>query len=168
MTVKMIIATDQNFGIGINNSIPWDCPADMRYFRERTKGFHVVMGYNTFKSLPLDSGLPMRDNTVITRNPEKCMLINGVDYYTEVVLLDDVVGEMKLHKKELSLDIWVIGGASIYQQLLPYVEEIHHTIIDGVYDCDTYFNMEFLKDWTLVGGKDLSENAVVNIWRKSK
>lgn len=167
MTVKMIIATDQNFGIGKDNKLPWDCPEDMQYFKEQTEGYHVVMGFNTFESLPFKRGLPNRDNTVITSWDRKCFLEDGQDYYLEVTLLPKVVGELRLHKKDLDLDTWIIGGASIYKELLPYVEEIHHTTIEGTYDCDTFFDMSFVKEWKLIGGKDLATNAVLKVWRKN-
>lgn len=160
--IKMIIATDRNFGIGISNSIPWDCPSDMKYFKEQTINSTVVMGRKTFESLNRKGGLPNRFNMVVSSS-WKYGHGNVVSKPLESII-SDICNPVFVDGD----DIWVIGGSSIYQQLLPFVEEIHHTIIDGVYDCDTHFNMNFLEDWELVGGKDLCENAVVNIWRKSK
>lgn len=158
MTIKMIIATDQNFGIGKDNKIPWNCPEDLQYFKEQTSRCVVIMGRKTFDSLPFEDGLPNRINKVITSTKRPCFYNpNKVNY------LNCPVDATFRHTET----VWVIGGSSLYLQLLPQVEEIHHTTIDGVYDCDTFFDMSFLEDWKLVGGKDLSENAVLNIYRKS-
>lgn len=158
--IKMIIATDQNFGIGINNSIPWDCPADMRYFKEQTIKSTVVMGRKTFESLGRKGGLPNRFNVVVSSS-WKYGHGNVVSKPLESVI-SDICNPVFVDGD----DIWIIGGASIYKELLPYVDEVHHTMIDSVYDCDTFFDMSFLDDWELVDGKALSENAVVNVWRR--
>mgnify|MGYP003677968380 CR=1 FL=1 len=175
MAVKMIIGTDQMFGIGKDNKLPWDCHEDLQYFKKQTLNSTVIMGRTTYESLPFENGLPRRKNYVLTRTKKfmttfgdslelpslPCVENSRQSYFCSEEFLHNL---MTLSKE----DIWVIGGASIYKQLLPYVEEIHHTIIDGVYDCDTFFNMDFLEYWELVGGKDLSDKAVVNIYRKLK
>lgn len=174
MTIKMIIATDQNFGIGKDNKIPWDCPADLRHFKKQTEDSIVIMGRKTYESLPFENGLPNRKNYVLTSTKKfmttigeplelpsfPCKEDSRQSYFCSRTFLHNFLGFVKE-------DVWIIGGASIYKELLPYVEEIHHTTIDGVYDCDTFFDMSFLEDWKLIGGKDLSENAVLNIWRKN-
>lgn len=162
MAIKMIIATDENFGIGKDNSIPWNSKEDMKYFKEQTLNSTVVMGRKTFESLGREGGLPNRFNIVASSSWEY-KHGNAVSK-----TLDSIINNICDPLFVRDEDIWVIGGASIYRQLLPFVEEIHHTIIEGGYDCDTHFNMDFLEDWELIGGKDLCENAVVNIWRKSK
>ena len=58
MTIKMIIATDCIFGIGKDNKLPWDCPEDLKYFKEQTLNDCVVMGRKTYESLPFENGLP--------------------------------------------------------------------------------------------------------------
>tara|TARA_B100001059_G_C17747425_1_gene535150 strand:+ start:126 stop:614 length:489 start_codon:yes stop_codon:yes gene_type:complete len=159
MTIKMIIATDCNFGIGKDNKLPWNCVEDLQYFKEKTYGSVVVMGGNTFKSLGCKS-LKGRENYVLYESNHYVRHHwPDVEFFNATRFLS--------YLPNIAADIWVIGGAKTYALLLPYVEEIHHTIIDGVYDCDTFFNMEFLEDWALVGGKDLAENAVVNVWRKN-
>ena len=170
MTIKMIIATDCNFGIGKDNKLPWDCHEDLQYFKEKTLNGCVVMGRKTYESLPFENGLPKRSNYVVTSqgladttdfelifNKNSCMVmmcgIERINGWISLPTWDD--------------DVWVIGGASIYKQLLPHVEEIHHTTINGEYDCDKFFDMSFLEDWVLHESFSLSDRAVVNIWRKS-
>jgi dihydrofolate reductase len=162
MTIKMIVATDLNGGMGLNNKLPWDCPEDLRYFKEQTLYKTVIMGRKTFESLPTKRGLPNRYNYIITRGEE----VDEQNYQTAD--FETVIGCL-FSKSYTDEDVWVIGGKSIYEQLLPYVEEIHHTIIDGVYDCDTFIDTKLWlnDDWKLVGGKDLSESAVVNIYRRN-
>lgn len=163
MTIKMIIATDQNFGIGKDNKLPWNCPEDLHYFKEQTSKGCVVMGRKTYGGLPFENGLPNRKNIVLSRVPVKSYMSQDVVWFSDKKHLRELYHTIVLPFE----DVWIIGGASIYKELLPFVEEIHHTIIDGGYDCDTHFNMEFLEDWELIGGKDLCENAVVNIWRRN-
>lgn len=160
MTIRLIIATDQESGIGKNNKIPWDCPEDLQYFKGQTEGGIVVMGHKTYKSLPFENGLPDRTNYVLSNS------LNFPDNIYKVCQLRCVSDMKRYCLHTTPLDVWVIGGASIYKQLLPYVEEIHHTIVDGVYDCDTFFDMNFLEDWDHFANVDLADNAVLNIWRK--
>ena len=174
MTIKMIIATDRNFGIGKDNKLPWDCPEDLQYFKEQTEGSVVVMGRKTYESLPFDNGLPDRKNYVLTGTKRfmttfgdslelpsfPCVDNSRQSYFCNRTFIHNFLG----FSKE---DVWIVGGASVYNQFLPRVEEIHHTIVDGEYDCDTFFDMSFLEDWVLHESFSLSDEATVNIWRRS-
>ena len=160
MTIKMIIATDCNFGIGKDNKLPWDCPEDLQYFKEQTKDKIVIMGRNTYESLPFENGLPDRTNYILSRS------LNLPDNMYRLCQLRCLTDIKKYCLDTTKRDVWVIGGASVYNQFLSRVEEIHHTIVDGEYDCDTFFDMSFLEDWILHESFSLSDEATVNIWRR--
>lgn len=167
MTVKMIIATGINGEIGYSDGrLAFECPEDMKYFREQTTGHNVVMGKNTWNSLPFKNGLPDRVNHVVTRNPDTLPLGIGagdVEMYRNLIPLFEHIGNK---------DTWIIGGAQIYSEFLDMVDEIHHSVIAGTNEeADVFFDMHFLckdNDWSLEEIKDLSEDVTVYVWKRKE
>lgn len=142
--MNLIVAVDKNWGIGHQNQLLVSIPADMKFFRETTTGKVVVMGRKTLESFPQKQPLKNRTNIVLTT--DKTYEVNGA-----IVLhtIEEVLEELKKYKQE---DIYVIGGESIYQQLLPYCTKAHLTKIDHAYEADTYFpNLDELSEWTMTG-----------------
>lgn len=122
----MIAAIDISYGIGRNNTIPWHLPEDLKQFKKLTTGGTVIMGRNTWDSLPLKP-LQRRKNIVITTS-----LLE--EKYENTIFTgrpsDHLGGEDP---------IWIIGGASIYRQFLPMVENIYLTRIFRDYNCNVQF-----------------------------
>lgn len=118
-TVKMILAKSRNGVIGNDGAIPWKCPEDMEYFKSVTMGGTVVMGRNTWESLPKKvRPLPGRENIVISRDPQ---------YRAEgAFVTSSVENAIRAATKNT---VWIIGGSTIYQLALPYVKEAHVTIL---------------------------------------
>ena len=114
--IRAIVAVDEKWGIGKKNDLLFRLPADMKYFREKTLGKTVCMGYNTLLSFPNGKPLPDRKNIVIC--PE------GVkrDDVAVVFNMQDMLAEIKKEK-----DVFVIGGAMFYRTMLPYCEEVYVT-----------------------------------------
>lgn len=141
MSVKMILATGQNYELGKDNRLLWNIPDDLKYFKEQTEFFNVVMGSNTFESLPLVDGLPNRINYVVTKDITKQLEGNKVRFTS----LDSIAYIMfKMGKYE---DYWVIGGASIYDQLIDYVDEVHWTRVLETYpEADTYLSQKVIDE----------------------
>lgn len=169
MTVKLIIATsDSNSGyaIGKDNKLLTHVPEDLAYFKRITEGSTVLMGRKTFESLPnMPEGLPDRINIVISSKPREKSVNPKLIFMSHLNNPLGVVVSSSLYTK----DIFVIGGASIYKQMLPLVEEIHHTVIKGSYpDADTHFDMSFLDngEWQLYSKEKLCDKATVNVWRR--
>ena len=142
--MNLIVAVDKNWGIGYRNKLLVRIPADQRFFRSETINKAVIMGRKTLESFP--NGLPLKQrlNVVITSNPEyqvkDAVVVRSVEEALEAV---------KDYKTE---DVYVIGGASIYEQMLPYCDTAHVTKIDYAYTVDTYFpNLDEKKDWVLTG-----------------
>ncbi|MFH1769067.1 MAG: dihydrofolate reductase [Parcubacteria group bacterium] len=115
--------------LGKDNKLLWDIPEDLRRFRRITKGHVVIMGRKTHESI--GRPLPHRLNIVITRNP---------DYKTEgctvVTSLELAIEEAKKHEKE---EIFIIGGAQIYEQAMPYTDRLYLTLVDDATQGDAYF-----------------------------
>ena len=138
--MKLIVAVDKNWAIGKNNKLMWSIPADMKFFRETTKGNVVIMGRKTLESFP--NGLPLKNrvNIVITGNK---------DYKVkDAVVVHSIEEALREAGKYPSEDVYVIGGDSIYRQMLPYCSKAHVTKIDFAYQADTFFpNLDQMEEW---------------------
>ncbi len=142
--MNIIVAVDKNWAIGHQNKLLVSVPADMKFFRETTTGKVVVMGRKTLESFPQKQPLKNRTNIVLTTDTS--YKVNGA-----IVLntIEDVVKELEKYAQE---DIYVIGGESIYRQLLPYCQVAHVTKINHAYEADTYFpNLDEMNDWKMTG-----------------
>ena len=169
MKCKMIIATsdsDSNYAIGKDNKLLTHIPEDLVYFKRVTEGATVIMGNNTFKSLPnMPEGLPNRRNIVISSKPIESEPRSNLLYLSH---LNNPLG-LIVSSSLFTKDTFVIGGASIYKQMLPFVNEIHHTVIEGSFpDSDTHLDMSFLSEgeWTLYSKEKLCDKACVYVWRR--
>lgn len=142
--MNLIVAVDKNWAIGCNNRLLVSIPSDMKFFRETTMGKVVVMGRKTLESFPGGQPLKNRTNIVITSDS---------DYKVKAAIvvpsIEAAVEELKKYEEE---DIFVIGGESIYRQMLPYCKTAYVTKIDHAYDADTFFpNLDEMEDWKLTG-----------------
>ena len=132
--IKLIVAVDNNFGIGYKNDLLFKIPEDLKRFKQLTTGHFVVMGRKTFESLP--NALPERTNVIITRSDK---------YKPEnpTVIVENDISKIISHylsTGQQDKDMWVIGGAEIYKQFLPYAEQVYLTMIHKVAkSVDTHF-----------------------------
>lgn len=150
--MNLIVAVDNNWAIGYQNNLLVSIPADMRFFRDETTNKVVVMGKNTLESFPGGQPLKNRVNIVIALEKDykakNTIVVYSIDEALEVI------------KKYKSKDVYVIGGASIYRQLLPYCDVAHVTKIDYSYMADTYFpNLDEMEEWEVT---DESEEQTYN------
>lgn len=142
--MNLIVAVDKNWAIGKENKLLVSIPADMKFFRETTGGKVVVMGRKTLESFPGGKPLKNRTNIVLTTDTSYC-----VKDALAVHSVEELFEELKKYDRE---DIYVIGGESIYRQLLPYCRLAHVTKIDHAYEADTYFpNLDDMDDWEVTG-----------------
>ena len=146
--MKLIVATEKNWGIGKDNQLLVHLPGDLKYFKEKTTGKVVIMGRKTLQSLPGGRPLPKRTNVVVSRNPEfqpeGCVMASTTEEAVKKALL--LAGEGG------SDDLMVMGGASIYEQLLPQSDTCYVTRIDAAFASDCSFpnldeDPEFTKVW---------------------
>ena len=144
MIISFIVAASENNVIGKDNKLPWCLPSDMRYFKNITWAMPVVMGRKTFESL----GKPLkgRNNIVITRKtdwkPEGVEIVHSIDLA--------IIAATKMDAKE----IFIIGGAEIFQSALPSADRIYLTRIHENFDGDAFFPELKQEEWKLVSSRD--------------
>jgi len=146
--MKAIVAVDSNWGIGYKGNLLLRIPEDMKFFKNMTLGKVVIMGRETFESLPGKEPLKDRVNVVLSR--KECF--KG----SKIILchsLNEIFKEIKKYKTE---DVFVIGGESVYTQLLPFCTEAYITKIENKYTADKFF-IDLDKDdaWESVSTSDL-------------
>jgi dihydrofolate reductase len=130
VTVTIVAAVARNGVIGRDGAVPWRLPEDMRRFRATTTGHAVVMGRKTWDSLPdRFRPLPGRRNLVLTRDPEWAG--EGAESAGSL--------EEALSLVRDAQEVFVIGGAEIYESALPHADELQLTEVDADYEGDTFF-----------------------------
>ena len=144
--MEMIVAVDKNWAIGINGGMLVSIPADLKTFRQMTLGQVVVMGRKTLESLPGGRPLDLRENIVLTRS---------MDYNPKGVTIVHSLEELFEKLKGEERKIFIIGGGTIYEQMLPYCDVAHVTKIDHAYEADTYFpNLDALEEFEVAEESD--------------
>lgn len=133
MTISLIVAMAQNRVIGIKNDLPWHIPADLKHFKDLTRGKPVIMGRKTFDSIfdRIKKPLPDRPNIVISRSG---FSHEGVEVYAD---LNKAIEDTR--EKYLDQEIMIIGGASIYEQALPLADKLYLTVVEQDYEGDAWF-----------------------------
>jgi dihydrofolate reductase len=125
--LSLIVAVSSNHVIGLNNTLPWHLPEDLKRFRTLTTGHHIVMGRKTYESL--GRLLPDRTTVIITRNR---------DYHVDGAVICHSLAEAIIacaHDEEA----FVIGGAELYQQAMQYVNTIYLTEVALTVEGDAFF-----------------------------
>ena len=140
--MNLIAAVDINWGIGKNNQLLVKIPADMKFFRETTTGKVVVMGRKTLESFPNGQPLKNRVNIVLTHD-KTYQVKDAVLVYS----LEELWKELEKYESE---NVYVIGGESIYDQLVDACDVAHITKIDYAYDADAHFpNLDERPEWQI-------------------
>ncbi len=137
--MEIIVAVDENFGIGKDNNLLARISPDLKRLRNFTVGNIIVMGSKTYMSFP-KRPLPDRENLVITTKPEN---------YPEVRCFTSVEDFLE-YSKTADKTIYVLGGGQIYKQLLPYCDKAHVTKILHSFEADTFFpNLDEDEEWMI-------------------
>ncbi|GAA4327193.1 dihydrofolate reductase [Flaviaesturariibacter amylovorans] len=140
MILSLLVAADEANVIGKDNQLPWHLPNDLKYFKNLTWGAPILMGRKTFDSI--GKPLPGRYSIVITRNQE--WRHDGVEVVHSVE--DAIEAAQRHHVNELFL----IGGAEIFNSALPQANRIYLTRIHHRFDGDTWFPELPATEWALV------------------
>lgn len=153
--MKAIANVDLNWGIGCNNNLLVRIPEDMRFFKATTIGKIVVMGRETFESLPGGQPLKERTNIVLTRNED--FDPNGAIKCSSIFDLNNNLSQYNLN------DVFVIGGESVYKQLLPFCSEAYITKVQSKFDADKFFvNLDLDEDWEVVEQSEVKTHNDIN------
>ncbi len=140
MIISAIVATDRNGIIGKDGDIPWYLSSDLKYFKKRTLGHHIIMGRKSFESI--GRPLPKRTNIVLTRNPffvaSNCLVVRSLE---EALQIARDNGEE---------EAFIIGGGDIYRLAMPMLDRLYLTEVDtAVEGGDTSFPEIEAEAWTL-------------------
>ena len=138
-TFSIIVAIAENNAIGKDNKLLWHIPDDLKRFKRLTTGHPVIMGKNTYLSLPLRP-LPNRTNIILTDVPgeqiEECIMAYSI--------------EEAMGKCPEGEECFVMGGGSVYRQFLKFANKLYITYVHEEFDADTFFPEINLNEWTLI------------------
>ena len=152
--ISAIVAADDNWGIGRGNKLLAHIPEDMKFFKEKTMNNVVIMGRKTYESLP-KKPLPNRTNIVITSKET-----HFKEDDTMFVSMDFIKAYLKTLSDDAPINYYIIGGGTIYRELLPYCECAYVTKIFNSYDnVDTFFpNIDDMPEWGIEQTSEIKEH----------
>jgi dihydrofolate reductase len=137
--ISFLVAMDQKRTIGKDNDLPWHLPADLKYFKQVTMGHPIVMGRKTHEAI--GRVLPGRENIVLTREKSYtspgCTVIHSIE---DLLNID----------KEKDEEVFVIGGAEIFKEVFTSADRLYITLIEDVFEGDTYFPDFDQSEWEVV------------------
>lgn len=156
MIFSIIVAMAKNRVIGVNNTLPWHLPEDLKFFKEKTRSSIMIMGRKTFESLP--GMLPGRFHIVISRD-KNYKPAEGFKFDSDRYLLVSSYAEAAIKAEALyqekkdsykNDEIFVVGGEKIFEEALQTIDKIYLTEINKNYDGHAYFPefdmTKFIKD----------------------
>lgn len=147
-TISIIAALGDNNEIGKNNQLLWYIPEDLKRFKRITTGHPVVMGRNTFLSLPVRP-LPDRRNIVISDDPQEtfegCEMVTSIEGAMYVIAEED--------------EAFIIGGGSVYKQFLKHADKLYLTKVHAPFDADTFFPAINYDEWNEVERQKHEKNG---------
>ncbi len=145
--MNLVAAVDRNWAIGNKGELLVRIPNDQKMFRELTTGKVVVLGRKTLSTFPQGLPLPNRVNIILTT--DKSFKVPGAETANSVEELLEMISEYD------SDEVFVIGGDSVYRQLLPYCDTAHITLIDYEYEADAYLqNLDTDPGWIRTADSD--------------
>ena len=134
--ISIVVAIAENGAIGYKNDLLWHLPADLKRFKKMTTGHSLIMGSRTFRSLP-KGALPNRRNIVLSRTQQD---FPGAEWAASPEVALELVGE--------EAEAFVIGGAQVYEQMLPYTDKIYLTRVHADFpEADTFFPELDMSEW---------------------
>ena len=141
--ISAIVAVNEDWGIGYNGELLENIPDDLKHFKKITSGSNVIMGLNTWMSLP-KKPLPNRNNIIID-------YVDNI-YFKDEATFQNMETTIDLIKTFSHEQFFIIGGGSIYKQLLPYCEKVYITKIFKRHEnVDTFFpNLDETNEWQVI------------------
>ena len=135
--LSIVVAKAKNNIIGKDNKLVWHLPADLKHFKELTTGHKIIMGRKTFESL--GRVLPNRKHIIFSQNPDFKVKDENVEVVHSLLQIQELI--------EGEEEAFVIGGAMIYNFLMPYVKKMYVTQIDQEFDGDAFFPVISENTW---------------------
>ena len=150
MKISIIVAMASNRAIGLEGQMPWHLSADLKKFKQITMGSPILMGRKTYESI--GRPLPGRDNIIISRNvnyqQQGCFVFNSIDH---------AIAHCQQHD-----EIFIIGGATFYQAMLPRATTLYLTQIHQPFKADTFFPSINDNKWKEVAREDIHNDSSVD------
>ena len=159
--IAAIVAMDEGRVIGKQGALPWHLPEDLAHFKALTSGHIVVMGRKTWDSLPPKfRPLPGRLNIVVSRNPAALELPVGTHAASSIEDALDIA------EKVATADqiTWIIGGAEVYSAALPFCDELHLTLVNGIHEGDA--RLPRFEDLFVEDSSKSAERCAFKVYRK--
>ena len=145
--MNILVTVDERWGIGNYDKLLVQIPKNQKLFMEETAGKVVVVGRKALQTFP--QGMPLKGRTTIVLSKKSDLKIKGA------TVLSSVEALLKELKKYPDKDIYVAGGESVYEQLLPYCNVVHVTKIDRAYAANKYFpNLDKDPEWKITAESD--------------
>lgn len=159
MKISMIVAYGKNWEIGLNNQMLWHISEDFKNFKTITSGHHILMGRKTFESI--GRPLPNRTSLVLTRGDFK---------HEGVYTFDDVQKAFDFARENGEEELFIIGGANIYETLFPYVDKMYLSEVDFEGEADAYLKEIDFSTWDLIEEKkyeaiDEAGSTTIPAWK---
>ncbi len=161
--IKAIMAVDDNGGISKDLSMPWPKNSkDLQWFKKNTLNQVIVMGSKTWEDPFLPTPLKYRENILVTTKDNS--LYPGANAFIKGEIVDEI---LKLEKKYLNKDIYIIGGPEIIKQTFDLFKEFYLTRIYGNFECDKFIDIKKISNtMSLIQKIDCDETCHFEIWRK--
>jgi len=159
--MKIIVAVDKHWGIGKDNDLLFNLPLDMKHFKEQTLGKAVVMGSNTLRSLPQGKPLKNRVNIVLSTKDLNAGDEGCLDADRQGLICAKTLDELLAVLKNYPDDgLYVIGGASVYKQMLPYCDEAVVTKVDADGGAEAFFpDLDEADSWVLTNESEPTKDG---------
>ena len=137
MIISLIVAMDEQRGIGLDGGIPWHLPADLKRFKTLTMGHHLVMGRKTYESI--GNPLPGRTMIIVTRNtnyqPDGCLVAHS---------LQEALGFASLGSEN---EVFIIGGGELFAEAIELADRIYLSLVHATLPADTFFPLISVDEW---------------------
>ena len=145
--MNILVTVDERWAIGNNDKLLVQIPKNQKLFMEETAGKVVVVGRKALQTFP--QGMPLQGRTTIVLSKNRSLKIKGA---TVVHSLNELLKELKKYPDE---DIYIVGGESVFAQLMPYCNVAHVTKIDHAYAANKYFpDLDKSPDWEITAESD--------------
>jgi len=145
MRISIIVAMDENGGIGFENHLPWHLPEDLKRFKRLTMGHHLILGRKTYQSI--GRVLPGRRMIVMTRNPDT--------QYAGVDVVPSLEAAINLAKSRDDDEVFIGGGSEVYRSVLPITDRIYLTRVHAQTQADVFFPEFDPSEWIEISSEQL-------------
>jgi dihydrofolate reductase len=150
MKISLIVAMASNRAIGLNNQMPWHLSTDLKRFKQITMGHPIIMGRKTFEAI--GKPLPGRTNIIVSRK---------LSYQQAGCVVVDSIDAAIIHGCRLDEEVFVIGGAMLYAEILPIADNLYVTLINQEFEGDTFFPSYNPSEWSEVDREDVTDDSTV-------